>query len=334
MQTIDVVPLAIAWHTIRHESIMTCNHIDWPEGKRFAFTVFDDTDAATIENTKPIYDLLAELGFRTTKSAWPLRCPQCGESEELGMTCEDPAYVAWLHALQAQGFEIGYHLASSHTSAREHSKAGLERFRQLFGPELITMSNHSLNKEGIYFGADRLSGSRRLFYYLYQLLKWRGPTRGHIPGDRLFWGDLCHEYMIYVRNFVVPDINTLKLCPMMPYHDPTKPYVRRWFASSEGQHVHSYNATLAEANQDQLVEEGGACIMYTHFAAGFYEEGRLNPRFESLMRRLAGLGGWFVPVRTLLDYLVSVRGEHTLTAEERAGLEWDWLRHKSKFGPS
>jgi hypothetical protein len=308
--------------------------IQWPEGKKFAFTVFDDTDYATLENTKPVYDLLAELGFRTTKSAWPLRCREDGETEDFGSTCENPAYLAWVHALQAQGFEIGYHLASSHTTPREHTQAALERFRQLFGPSPFTMSNHGLNRECIYWGADRLTGPRRWFYYSYQMLKLSGPTRGHIPGDRLFWGDLCHQYILYVRNFIVPDINTLKCCPMMPYHDPTKPYVRWWYASSEGARLSSYNATLAEANQDQLVEEGGACIMYTHFSYDFFVDGRLDPRFESLMRRLARQGGWFVPVRTLLDYIVSVLGEHTLTAEERAGLEWDWLRHKRRFGPS
>jgi hypothetical protein len=313
---------------------MTYPRIEWPGGKKFAFSVFDDTDYATLAKIKPVYDLLAELGFRTTKSAWPLRCPEDGEAEEFGSTCESPTYLAWLQTLRAHGFEIGYHLASSHTTPREHTKAALERFCQLFGPGPFTMSNHSHNREGMYWGADRLTGTRRLIYHLYQALRLNGPTRGHLPGDRLFWGDLCQEYILYVRNFVVPDINTLKHCPQMPYHDPTKPYVRRWYASSEGSNRSSYIATLAEANQDQLVEEGGACIMYTHFAFDFVVDGRLDRRFESLMRRLARLDGWFVPVRELLDYIISVVGERTLTAEERAGLERDWLRHKRRFGPS
>ena len=42
--------------------------IPWPHGKRFAFTVFDDTDSATLENVSPVYALLRDLGFRTTKS--------------------------------------------------------------------------------------------------------------------------------------------------------------------------------------------------------------------------------------------------------------------------
>ena len=46
--------------------------VAWPEGKAFAFTVFDDTDACTVENTKPVYDFLRDCGLRTTKSVWPL----------------------------------------------------------------------------------------------------------------------------------------------------------------------------------------------------------------------------------------------------------------------
>ena len=44
--------------------------ITWPEGKRFAFSIFDDADKDRFTNTKPVYDFLEELGFRTTKSCW------------------------------------------------------------------------------------------------------------------------------------------------------------------------------------------------------------------------------------------------------------------------
>ena len=45
----------------------------WPDGKAFAFSVFDDTDLSTLENAPAVYRLLRDLGFRTTKSVWPLR---------------------------------------------------------------------------------------------------------------------------------------------------------------------------------------------------------------------------------------------------------------------
>jgi hypothetical protein len=44
--------------------------VKWPNGKSFAFTIVDDTDEATVNNVKPIYDLLYELGFKTTKTVW------------------------------------------------------------------------------------------------------------------------------------------------------------------------------------------------------------------------------------------------------------------------
>ena len=53
----------------------------WPEGRKFAFTVLDDTDGQTVDNTKAVYDLLYDLGFRTTKTVWPLGgngAPHCG----------------------------------------------------------------------------------------------------------------------------------------------------------------------------------------------------------------------------------------------------------------
>jgi hypothetical protein len=303
--------------------------IVWPEGKDFAFTVFDDTDLATLANVRPVYDFLADQGIRTTKSVWPLRNSHGRES---AMDCEDPDYLRWVQSLQAEGFEIGLHTVASGGSRRERTIAGIERFRSLFGTEPITYSTHLTNPEGIYFGPARLSGIRRTAYELYALTFHRMRFRGHIEGDEFFWGDICRSYVKYVRNFVFADINTLKACPQMPYHDPDKPYVNYWFASAEGQRVDSFVATISEANQDRLCEEGGACVMYTHFAVGFYQDGALHPRFEQLIRRLARMNGWFVPVRALLDFLLQARGRHELSPAERRRLEWRWLLHKARVG--
>lgn len=38
----------------------------WPKGHQFAVTVVDDMDWATVEKVKPVYDLLATLGLKTT----------------------------------------------------------------------------------------------------------------------------------------------------------------------------------------------------------------------------------------------------------------------------
>ncbi|HXN45515.1 MAG TPA: hypothetical protein VN893_02675, partial [Bryobacteraceae bacterium] len=65
---------------------------------------------------------------------------------------------------------------------------------------------------------------------------------------------------------------------------------------------------------------------------GFYEDGRLLPRFRELMERLAGRAGWFVPVTTLLDTIQAKRGPVTLVSPEREALERRWLAHKVLYG--
>lgn len=302
------------------------SRIKWPEGKKFCFTVFDDTDEGTTENVREAYSLLKDLGFRTTKSVWPL-----GGGTHVpngGATCEDPEYFEWALELQWAGFEIGYHMSTFHSATRDEIKRGIERFSELFGHYPLTMANHEFCEENIYWGENRLSGVNSLLYSILTRFRERGLYKGHKKGSLYFWGDICKEKVKYVRNFVFASANTLKECPMMPYFDPARPYVSFWFASSGGATVHHFNQIICEKNQDQLEEEGGACIMYIHFASGFYRDGRLDSRFKYLMKRLAQKKGWFVPVSTLLDFLLSAKGIHILTDRERRQLERRWLWHK------
>ncbi|MHB1422902.1 MAG: hypothetical protein ACYC3I_06850 [Gemmataceae bacterium] len=304
--------------------------ISWPEGKQFAFTVFDDTDLQTLSNGPPIYERIFDLGFRTTKSVWPIRgnqTPKIG-----GATCEDLDYYNWVKKLQSQGFEIGMHNVTYHTSKREETLAGIERFHELFGHYPYIMTNHSGCSECIYWGSARLSGLNRMFYNLLTRFHNTNIGQGHLPTSPLFWGDASRKHIHYVRNFVFPDINTLQACPFMPYHDPERPCVNYWFASSEGSDVNSFVKTIGERNQDLLEEAGGACIMYTHFGFGFCRDGRVDPRFQTLMERLSKKNGWFVPVGELLDYLLEVNGVQVIKPRQRAALERKWLRHKIRLG--
>ena len=303
--------------------------MNWPDGKKFAFTIFDDTDRQTVENTAPVYEFLFELGFRTTKSIWPIKGSH--EPRAGGGTCDDPDYLAWAQLLQQRGFEIGLHNATFHTSVREETKRGMEVFKNHFNSYPMCHANHLDNEESIYWGNYRLTGVREFIYNFLQQYKQDGLFKGHIEESPLFWGDLCKEKVQYVRNFVYGDINTLKACPYMPYYDPQRPYVNAWFASSEGGSLDSYLDMLSEKNQDRLEMEGGACIMYVHFAKGFFRDGKLNPRFKKLMERLSSKNGWFVPTAVLLDYLKCERGIHKITASERARLEWKWIFHKLRM---
>ena len=120
------------------------------------------------------------------------------------------------------------------------------------------MANHSQCKDNIYWGSSRLTGFNRIIYNLMTLGKYNSKFEGHEKNSEYFWGDLCKNKIQYVRNFVFNDINTLKVCPIMPYHDQKKPFVKNWFASSNGINLKKVNNLLSESNQDSLIESGGA----------------------------------------------------------------------------
>jgi hypothetical protein len=261
---------------------------------------------------------------------WP--CAPIREPNSGGETCGNEGYLAYALDLQKRGFEIGYHNTTPHSSYREEIAEGLRRFQGYFGDQSIAMANH-YNAEAIYWGTDRLTGLRRP---LYQALQAWKPNQffGHVRNSPYFWGDMCQKQIRYCRNFVSREINTLRFCPYMPYCDPEKPFVNAWYASSEGANVESFVETLSESKQTRLEREGGACIMYTHFGHGFVKNGKLDARFRSLMTALSKRNGWFVPVSTLLGHLRKENGLHTITAQQRASIEWRWLSRKLVRGTS
>src|SRR5688500_10957376 len=128
--------------------------IRWPDGKDFAFTIFDDPDLNTVENVSAIYSFVGGLGLRTTKAVWPIRghgTPKVG-----GITCEDERYLKLILSLQKEGFEIALHNVTHHTSSREQTSNGIERFCRLFGHYPYSMANHTGCLESIYWGRARL----------------------------------------------------------------------------------------------------------------------------------------------------------------------------------
>lgn len=305
--------------------------IVWPDSRSFAFTIFDDPDSQTFEASRAIYGFLEDCGFRTTKGVWPNR-PTRAPSDH-GMTCGDSReYVDWLRQLQTAGFEIGFHNATSHTSLREETLAGLDQFAAYFGHYPKSMANHYFCQDALYWGEHRVTGPNRLLYNILTRGKNRNVSHGHDPKHPYFWGDACKEKIKYVRNFAFAGLNTLKACPAMPYHDPRRSYVNYWFASSEGSKVETFLSHVTERSLDQLEAERGACIMYVHFGHQFFEHGTLNVRFRAIMQNLAKRNGWFVPVSTLLDFLLAQKAAHDLGGKERARMERKWLLHKVWFG--
>jgi hypothetical protein len=298
----------------------------FPNNKRFAFTILDDTDLSTVENVRPVYRLLTELGMWTTKSVWPLASVPNGRQK--GCSLQEADYLEFILDLASQGFEISLHNVRNYDSMREMVKQGLEEFRRLTGHYPRVQTNHSTNRDNIYWGAARFN-RLRLLYRAGTALKDGHNFEGHDPETPFFWGDLCHEKVDYVRNFVFREINLDRINPTMPYHDPARPFVNHWFSSCRGGNANSFCETICEANQERLEAEGGVCIMYVHFACGFVTRGIVDTRMEQLLRRLANRDGWFVPVSTLLDFLREEKQTSIIPAAELISMERRWALDKA-----
>jgi hypothetical protein len=131
-----------------------------------------------------------------------------------------------------------------------------------------------------------------------------------------------------VRNLTFDRPNLRSVNPTMPYHDPTRPYVRYWFSAAEADDVWEFNQLLSEERQEALEREGGVCIVATHLGKKFAVEGRMNPETVKLLRRLAGRPGWFPNLSELLDFLRKERGARSdrLGSSEWRAMQWHYLR--------
>lgn len=295
----------------------------YPGGRDFAFTIVDDTDDGTVSTLQPVYELLHDLGLRTTKTVWVQRSANPDHFAASSQTLEDREYLEFVLDLQRRGFEIAMHMASPGTSRRSETILAYEKFRQVFGHYPNVNINHLANREGMYWGRDRLDGTVLRACYE-ALTKW-GQFWGHVEGSEFFWGDICREHTKYVRNFTFRSANTLKVNPGMPYHDPDRPFVSYWFSSSDGADIRKFSRLVCERNQELLSKEGGCCIVYTHFGKGFAREGKLDRTWERLMRALAKRNGWFVPVSEILDFLLEQRPEQQISKAEKARLAYRWM---------
>ena len=304
--------------------------MQWPENKSFAFTVFDDTDNATVENVKPVYDLLCDLNLRTTKSVWVFN-PRGRFS---GQSLSDPGYLAWIKDLKAKGFEIGLHNVGDGKYLRNEILDGFELFNDLLGEYPRIHANHASNPDNIYWFRDRFDWPYNSLYSIYCRLWHKGnpDSGGSNEQSPLFWGDVCKKHIKYIRNYSCQNINTLRFNPSMPYLDRRKEaYSNRWFSSSDGQTVKEFCDLLQPESLGRLVADGGACIMYTHFASGFVgKDGKVDSRFRKTMEHLASLNGYFEPASVVLDYLQS-KQEKDLVYVRPSTSRWLWDRIIKKF---
>jgi len=305
--------------------------MNFPEGKTFAFTILDDTDNATVQNVKPVYDLLYKLGLRTTKSLW-IYPPR----DDFGGQCtEDQKYLNFLLKLQAQGFELCSHCVGSGAFSRQEIISGFERFRELFGNYPQVHANHANNPDNLYWRPqDRFHFPLNYIIAFLKRIKQTGQDQGgHIESSTHFWGDWAKRHLQFIRDLTFNDINTISCDPRMPYRQLKKEkYSNYWFSSSDGHTVREFNELTNPRNIDKLEQEGGVCIIYTHFASGFVEQEQLNEKFAAQMKALASREkGWFVPVGQLLEYLQTHKEEtidRPVTWGYRFRTELRWLRDR------
>lgn len=285
----------------------------YPFGKRFAITLTDDTDRATLAEVEPVYACLAAYGIRATKTVWPLPATAISGHDSriarAGDTLENSAYRAWCQRLQAQGFEIALHTASGGNSLREETMLAYQRFEAIFGHPPYTNIMHARNRENIYWGKD-WTPNHPLLSRIIALVE-PGDFLGHQVDSPYYWGDICREKTRYVRHFETLQSNTLAFDPATPYHDPAKPDVNWWFSASYGSGVRLFTLLKPE-NIEKLAVQRGASIIHCYLRNYALPQGNghfiVHPRFESLVKTLAHRSdGWYVPAVELLDRLRALR---------------------------
>jgi len=290
--------------------------VSFPGDRQFAFSIFDDTDDATLEYIRPIYQLLDRLGFRTTKSVWPL--PYQGPSDYQGSdTLDDPEYARYVRDLQDRGFEIGFHGARMESSERAQIEKAFEVYRQTLGRYPTAYAAHAQNRDNLYWGIERFRF--RLWRWMYAALAGRRdpPAEGHRAGSPFYWGDLAERHLRYVRSFTFDDLNLWNITAAVPYRTAGTPGVRAFFPSSFADNVEEFIELLSPARQARLERERGLAIVGTHFGKGFVRDGAVHPGVVEVLTRLAQRPGWFPPVSTLLDHLADAQGGIALLAGYR-----------------
>ena len=301
---------------------MTGDFPEWPDGRKFAFSIIDDTDNATIGNVAPVYDFLTSIGIRATKTVWvyPPR------NNYTGQCIQDADYLEFVKQLQASGHEIALHNVGSGSFTRQEIIRGLKTFRELIGDYPRIHINHASNPDNVYWGSHRFTGLLSPAYALF--CRMRGRAYGGVqPGSESFWGDQVKRHIDYVRNLTFNRIDVLSVDPLMPYVRPGKEeFSNLWFSASDGHAIGDFNRLITKENVDGLERSGGACIVYTHFASGFlHENGVVNDLFVQRMEDLAQRDGWFAPVSQILDRLNAEGQPRRVTKEYEKRLQRRWL---------
>ncbi len=281
-----------------------------PHPYRGAFAIVDDTDGATLESVRLVYDFLAAAGLRTTKTVWAFapdsRCgrPPLPDSALRGVTLDEAAYRDYCAGLARQGFELALHGASAGNNSRARTVAAFDRLERELGVRSPVYLSHAKNVENLYWQQRAIAGGP--LRSLMNVLAAGHQCSGEDPGSRYFWGDVCRERVQFLRLFRTPRINTLGVNPSMPYFETAKPYVRGWFTITDRR---LEECTSPEALA-MLSHENGLCLTRQHLSR-FAEPGPrgVTVEFEQAMRRLRGAPDvWSATAGAVLERLSLLQG--------------------------
>lgn len=287
----------------------------------FRFAIIDDTDDATLENIKPVYDFLFSKGIVCTKTVWvypPRDKPSNGDS------LQRPEYLDYIKELHSKGFEIALHNIGSGDYTRNEILAGWNDFRDKLGFKPNIHINHSYNKDSIYGGHKRFNWPfNKLINVLYP--QYAGEFSGEIEESKFFWGDIHKENIQFNRNHEFKNLNTLKTDPLTPYIDPKREkHSNYWFSSTFAPNQLVFNHLLSKQNIDNLYKENGTSIVFTHFGY-FMKDGKLDEEFVTKIEYLTSKpNARFLTVSDLLNEIVEER-------KSKGKIEYPVIKYYQKF---
>ncbi len=266
---------------------MTSGCIIWPPYPfRAGFCVTDDTDAASFEQIRAVYDFLRVRSFPTTKTVWPFEpidacgIPPTPASTLRGVTLQDDRYLAYCRDLDEAGYEICLHGASAGNNPREVTLRAIEFMQERFTAS-DTFVCHAKNAENVYW-EEKVT---RRFPFRQLLRRFsRHRCSGEEETSSYYWGDACRRHLNQVRLYRTRRFNTLRHCPAMPYHDRSKPDVNGWFAATK----RSLPDCVTEPQLERLKRERGLTVLYQYLHRWADPVSmKLKPEFVTAVERIA-----------------------------------------------
>jgi len=306
--------------------------LEYSAGAEFAFTILDDTDDTTVENGKPIYDFLRDIGMRTTKTVWAFdTVPENRGPYFAGETLSSPAYLEWVRGLVESGFEMAFHNATMGSSLRADTVRALDYIESELNLTIRLHCNHGQNRENLYWGIDRYQSLfLKSILSLYSRFRSYPDFEGNKPNSPYFWSDIADERISYIRAFTYKQLNGMQTVPGRPFLDLAKQNKTMFFNTADAPDVIAFNKLVNRKTIDRLRKDRGWAIVSTHLGKGFYRNNKIDSEFKKTMKYLTKLPCWFVPVSELLDFIKIEKGSQQIAYMERVVMEYSHILDRVK----